>query len=337
MKKILTLVPIIALLVFSCSKKEEAFKLEKGTPAYDLAEKIAVKIDKIDPVKNAALITTKDFVVTAGETVDGIIQNFGSRANQLAEMDTTIVKSIIMSNAKAIAEKKLLENTATKSGIVAKESEIDSIMQMQYDASGGKEEFEKRLAENSISLETVEESIKSGIVINTLLEKEINDDNIAVTETEIKALFQPESSRRAQHILIDTREDTTDEQKAADLKKIKEILAKAQMGEDFGELAKKYSDCPSKEKGGDLDYFPKGQMVKEFDDAVFSMKVGEISDVVETQFGYHIIKLNDIKMNDYDKMHDELEQRAKDTKKRQMYEEYIAKLKEDANFTEVTL
>jgi parvulin-like peptidyl-prolyl isomerase len=335
MRKILTLIPLIAILVMSCGKQEEAFKLEKGTPAYELAQKIAEKIEKIDPDKNEILVKSKNFSVTAGETIDGIIQNFGDRANQLAQMDTGTVKDIIMSNAVAIGERKLLEEAADKEGFKVKQSEVDSIMQLQYESVGGKEAFEKRLAENNITLDVVEKSIKSGIVINELLENKIKDDDIVVTEAEMQAIFEPEKARNAQHILIDTREDTTEAQKAEALKEINAILAKAKMGENFGDLAKKYSDCPSSEKGGDLGNFSRGQMVPEFDQVVFSMNVGDISDVVETQFGYHIIKLNDIVTNDYDEMHDQLESQVKDNKKRTLFQEYLAELKEKSDFTEI--
>ncbi len=97
---------------------------------------------------------------------------------------------------------------------------------------------------------------------------------------------------RAEHILLKT-EGKDD---AAMKKQAEDILAKARSGADFEELAKKYSeDEASAKKGGDLDYFGRGQMVPEFDAKVFSMKPGEISDLVKTQFGYHIIKLIDRK------------------------------------------
>ncbi len=78
---------------------------------------------------------------------------------------------------------------------------------------------------------------------------------------------------------------------------LEDILERINRGEDFAELAKEYSDCPSSASGGDLGYFGRGEMVKEFENTAFSMKPGEVSDIVETQFGYHIIKLQDIKEN----------------------------------------
>jgi peptidyl-prolyl cis-trans isomerase D len=97
---------------------------------------------------------------------------------------------------------------------------------------------------------------------------------------------------RASHILLKT-EGKDD---AAVKKQAEGLLAQLEAGADFAQLATKYSeDDASKTNGGDLDFFPKGKMVPEFDKVAFSMKPGEISDVVKTQFGYHIIKVTDKK------------------------------------------
>jgi len=71
----------------------------------------------------------------------------------------------------------------------------------------------------------------------------------------------------------------------------KELLSKVNAGESFGDLARKFSDCPSGKKGGDLGWFGKGQMVKEFEDACFCGQKGQTVGPVKTQFGYHIIKI----------------------------------------------
>ncbi len=86
------------------------------------------------------------------------------------------------------------------------------------------------------------------------------------------------SKIRASHILVDKHP------------KALEILEDLKKGADFGKLAKEYSKCPSRKNGGDLGFFGKGQMVKEFEEAAFALKPGEISDIVKTQFGYHLIK-----------------------------------------------
>jgi len=334
MKKQLLLLVLITALLFTCAKKEEPYVFEEGTQAWELALKLTEKLDKLDPVKNEVLVKTDHFDVTVGETIDGIFQNFGKNATQLADMDTAVTKNIIMSNARAIAEKKILEFSAKKAGIKPDATEVDSIMQLQFEAVGGEEAFKERIAENNITIETVQESVESGMLINAYLDTKINEDDIIVTDEELKAEFNPEKSRGAQHILVNTQEIKDDAAKADAMKKIEMILGKAKMGGDFGELAKEYSDCPSSEQGGDLGKFARGQMVPEFDEAVFNMEVGQISEVVETQFGYHIIKLNEIVMNDFEEMKPQLKEKVLSDKKRIAYEKFLTDLKTKANFEE---
>ncbi|GAB6034056.1 SurA N-terminal domain-containing protein [Galenea microaerophila] len=134
-----------------------------------------------------------------------------------------------------------------------------------------------------------------------LLSKQALAKKLQPTEAELKAYYEenkdnfiePEK-RRASHILIRFKADTP-EAKAEAKKQIEEVLAKLKAGGDFAELAKKYSQDPgSAQAGGDLGFFNQGVMVKPFDDAVFSMKEGEVRGPIETQFGYHIIKLTKI-------------------------------------------
>lgn len=108
--------------------------------------------------------------------------------------------------------------------------------------------------------------------------------------------FQGNEQRRASHILIGFGVSATPEEKQAARQKAEEVLAQVRKNPDnFEELARKYSQDPgSAEKGGDLGLFGRGMMVKPFEEAVFSMKPGEVSDLVESEFGFHIIKLTEI-------------------------------------------
>jgi peptidyl-prolyl cis-trans isomerase D len=154
----------------------------------------------------------------------------------------------------------------------------------------------------------------------------------------IQQYSQPEQVR-ASHILLKT--DGKDD--AAVKKQAEELLAKVKAGADFGELAKKNSqDESSAVKNGDLDFFPKGQMVGEFDKAAFSMKVGEVSDLVKTQFGYHIIKVTD-KRAASTKTLDEVRSQIEDQLKyeqaqaagQKLADEVAAELKKPADFDTV--
>ncbi|MBW2217056.1 MAG: SurA N-terminal domain-containing protein [Deltaproteobacteria bacterium] len=107
--------------------------------------------------------------------------------------------------------------------------------------------------------------------------------------------FSEPKKVRARHILFKLDEKALEEKEKQVREKAESVLNEAQEGKDFAELAKKYSEGPTKTKGGDLGYFSFGQMVKPFEVAAFDMKPGEISDLVRSRFGYHIIKVEDIK------------------------------------------
>jgi peptidyl-prolyl cis-trans isomerase D len=108
-----------------------------------------------------------------------------------------------------------------------------------------------------------------------------------------------EKQVRARHILIKVDEGASEDQKKAARAKIDDLLARAKKGEDFAALARQYSeDTGSAKKGGDLGFNPKGRMVKPFDDAQFALAPGQISDVVESNFGFHIIKVDAVREGD---------------------------------------
>ena len=123
---------------------------------------------------------------------------------------------------------------------------------------------------------------------------EISDDEISEYYIENPDEFQNPKTVEARHILITVEQDAADEAVEAARKKIEDILKKARGGEDFAELARQYSEGPSKSKGGHLGSFRREAMVKPFSDKAFSMQAGEISDPVRTRFGWHIIKVEQV-------------------------------------------
>lgn len=122
----------------------------------------------------------------------------------------------------------------------------------------------------------------------------IDEEKIAAAYKEDPGRFNTPELRQASHILFRTNAADSEEKVAAQRKKAEEVLQLAKAGQDFARLAEQYSEGPTKATGGQLGTFPQGQMVKPFDDAVFSMQPGSISDLVQTQFGFHIIKLEGI-------------------------------------------
>jgi peptidyl-prolyl cis-trans isomerase C len=139
------------------------------------------------------------------------------------------------------------------------------------------------------------------ITIQQTIQQEVVE-KVTITDEEAQSYYDEQKDQfneperiRASHILVQVAEDASQEDKDVAKEKINGLLAQVQSGQDFAEVATEHSDCPSSANGGDLGLFPRGAMVKPFEDVAFTLNVGEISDIVETQFGYHIIKVTEKK------------------------------------------
>jgi peptidyl-prolyl cis-trans isomerase C len=174
----------------------------------------------------------------------------------------------------------------------------------QYDAIQnrfpGEQEFRTALEEMHYTESSFREAIERRFIIEELIDGDIAA-SITVSDDEARRYYENNQDQfaqpkqvRARHILISVEEGGTEEQKQDALRKIKDLQRKLKDGEDFAALASTHSEGPSSAQGGDLGFFQRGQMVKPFEDAAFSMEVGEISDVVETRFGFHLILVTDI-------------------------------------------
>ncbi len=154
-----------------------------------------------------------------------------------------------------------------------------------------KNNSEKYLTDEEVKLAYVELSV------DTLGDKvAVTDEEINKRYAEEKDKYKQEEQRKASHILLSVKKNATSEEEAKIKGKIEDIAARIKKGESFADLAKEFSEDPgSGKRGGDLGYFGRKAMVPEFDEVVFSLKVGELSDPVKTAFGYHLIKLDDIK------------------------------------------
>jgi len=158
-----------------------------------------------------------------------------------------------------------------------------------------------------------------------------------VPEKDIKNFYDshPESFKepeqiRARHILINVDSNADESTKTEARKKIKEVQKRLKKGEEFAALAKEFSEGPSGKNGGDLGFFKRSQMVKPFEDVAFALSPGKGSDLVETGFGYHLIKVVDKKPTstvDYAKVRDRLQQYLQQQKVREKVDTHIKELK----------
>jgi len=338
MRIFLVVVLLLSLILSGCGKNDEIVKLKKDTPAYQLAKDLASKVPYLDPEKNSPLITTKNFSVTTGEVIQVIYNNSGNRANQLKDMDANRIKMIIQQNSDRLADQKMVLREAKKAKFTVPQTELDSLMNVQYQYSGGEQKFLEMLQKSEVDIEVVKKGIRDIAIFTKYLDKTLGDQ-IQPTEEDIQKAYADYTSKEiasVQHILMLTQ-GKNDVDKTKIRKQMEDILARAKKGDDFAELAKQYSEDPgSKDRGGLYENFARGEMVKPFEDAAFSVPIGGISDIVETQYGFHI--LNVIDRNNFNSLEDhksELEEQLKNKKKPDAYQTYMTKLKEAVEYKKI--
>jgi peptidyl-prolyl cis-trans isomerase C len=189
---------------------------------------------------------------------------------------------------------KLLLDEAGRLDIPVADAEVDAQVERIVLQVGGREAFAAALAQQNTSEAAFREQVRRGKRVDKLVEKAVA--GVAEpTEADIQVHFEAHKDEfakgervLAQHILISPDGDTQTSKEEAKAK-IGAIRARVAAGRAFADEAAAHSMCPSGKEGGSLGWFGRGMMVPEFDQAAFSMKVGEVSDIIETQFGYHII------------------------------------------------
>jgi len=250
---------------------------------------------------------------------------------QLAALKNDIIESLI--------EREILYQQSQKAGIQITDQTVDDQLATIKKRFADENEYKNALSKMNLSEDEVKMQIKRGLTIRDLIDQEVTS-KIVITDEQSKAyydthpqLFKQPEQVKASHILIKVEANADEAKKVEARQKIKEVQQKLKDGGDFAALAKEYSEGPSNAKGGDLGYFRRGQMVKPFEDAAFSQKPNEVSDVVETRFGYHLIKVYNKKPEQvltYTDVKDKITQRLKQEKVENEATQYVEKLKKDA-------
>jgi parvulin-like peptidyl-prolyl isomerase len=205
-----------------------------------------------------------------------------------------------------LIDEKLILEKAKKEGITAKDTEIEmhleQIMKNIESRFDSYQSFLTALHNEGFTLgklkEKYREEISKQIIKETIINREVFS-KVSVSEYGKRQFYQthldslPLRPRMMKVGSIVIKPKVSKESLDKALKKIEKIKAELDENADFEELARKYSDCPSGGNGGDLGYFSRGQMVKPFEDAAFSLNIGEVSKPVKTQFGYHLIRVDD--------------------------------------------
>lgn len=190
----------------------------------------------------------------------------------------------------------VLKQEATSRKLAVTEADVDAQVAQMQKQFPSEAEFSKALAARNTTVDQLKADARIDMAINKMMEAEVN--GVAATDADAQDFYTKNPDKftqgeqaRASHILVKADEQADEATKKAARTKIDGLLKRVKAGEDFAALAKENSDDGSAAQGGDLGFFPRGQMVPPFDQAAFALKPGEISDVVTSQFGFHIIKL----------------------------------------------
>jgi len=191
----------------------------------------------------------------------------------------------------------LLTDELNRRKITVTEQEVGEAVERLKNSLPQNMSLEELMRKNQVNREQMNEQIRFGLQINKLV-LATAEGKAKPTEKEISAFYQKNKAKlkvpesiRVRHILVGKKPEDDDKARAEKRDKAENIRKQILGGADFAEVARNQSDCPSKQAGGDLGTFVRGQMVKPFEDAAFSQKKDEIGPVVETDFGYHIIQV----------------------------------------------
>ena len=247
-------------------------------------------------------------------------------------MDNTASKQQVLDQ---MVRDLLVRDQAAAAGVTVADPQVENEMARFFGALDRqyltRDEVNRKLQEMGLTNDQIAAFLKDFLLGQAMVEKKKAE--VQVTEAELRAYYEQkkdtlynyrEDVTRAAHVLVPLDQE----------EKAREIAAKAKAGGDFAELARLYSvDPDSARLGGDLGYFTRGSMIKEFSDAAFGMDPGRTSDPVRTQFGWHIILVKDKQepgLLSFEKAHDDVKNRVLTEKQEQEYQQWLSELEKGA-------
>ena len=210
---------------------------------------------------------------------------------QILDFSDEIVDTLI--------DRALLYQRAQKRNIKIRSPWVERALQELKSEIGSAADFDAYLNKTGLNEEQLRDRIRKGLIVKRLLYRDILR-RIKVSEAEMQAFFRRypdyfirQDEIRVRQILVAFPDGGDISSRGEALLRIQSIQDRIRQGENFAALALEYSDDPSKARGGDLGYLERNQMISSFADAAFSLKPGQVSDIVETRFGYHLVKVMD--------------------------------------------
>lgn len=273
-----------------------------------------------------------------GFELDRLVRFYMSHGMSMQEIKDNLVKLQEKALDQAIGARLLLERSQ-QLDVPVTTADIDAEIAKVIEQVGGEENFKKALAAQNISEEDFRKELEKGARVNKLVEQactgveEPTKQDVTDFYEAHKSEYVTEPKVLCQHILVKVEENSTSDEKSAAFEKILAIKERIAAGGNFAEEAEKNSDCPSGREGGSLGWFGPGMMVPEFDKVAFEMKKGEVSGVVTTQFGYHIIYKADEQPGGQQTLvdvHDQIKDLLRHEARGKAVDAFVAELREKA-------
>ncbi|HKL21648.1 MAG TPA: peptidylprolyl isomerase [Tichowtungia sp.] len=293
------------------------------------------------PKAEDVIVTVEGTDITYGEIMQAVQMRMQQMSQQVPPQQLSqMYGQVFQQMTDTLVANALLEHAAETSSLTVSDAELEEeIAEIKANAPEG-QPLEEVLAENGVDINEWKENLRSQMLVGKLVEEK-TADIAEPTSEEVAAFYQenienfkmPESVT-ASHILIAFDEEDTDATKAEKREKIEALKEQIENGAGFAELATANSDCPSSQRGGDLGSFSRGQMVPEFEATAFNMETNTVSDVVETQFGYHLIKVTgheDESVRSLPEVTEQLAAFLANQKRQEALMAYIDELKEAAD------
>lgn len=245
-----------------------------------------------------------------------------------------------------LIDQEVLFQTAREEGYTADEQNVEQQIQQYKSQSGGEEQFRKALAQQGMTEDTLKKDVQKQLILQKFIKNEF-ESNVSVSDSEAQEFydenpdyFTQKEQVQAQHIIIRVEQDAAEEKVEEARKKIEQVQQKLENGGNFANLAKEYSEGPSSKDGGSLGFIQRGQMVPEFEKTAFDLQPGEVSDIIRTQFGFHIVKVNDRKeeeLSPYQEVKADIVNHLKTVKMDKEVQSFLEEKKKDMNIERYAL
>lgn len=230
------------------------------------------------------------------EKYDRFVEGFANRQQKVPNRIALRYRESII---KRLIEEELLKQETVKKKIVVEQAQIDAEFAKYKEMFKDEERFKRYLETAKTSVEQIKENIVSNLKFQALIKQNgqgtVSDETVASYYQQNIDKYKAKEQVKASHVFLKLSKDAKPEEVQAVENKAKSIYSEIKAGLAFEEAAKKYSEGPNKDKGGDLNYIVRGRMVKAFDDKAFTLNINEVSEPVKTEFGFHIIKVTDKK------------------------------------------